>query len=103
MLTGVWRSCGEVVEDVLRCSGFGVYDQVLFLLFVQSDSHSGQHRSSQYSQCRSGDHAVDPDSCRPSNPRHQSAGCCRLAAVSFTKYTLVLHNNFASMLHFVHL
>ena len=73
---------------LVRCSVFEVCDGVplsSFSLFHQSDSHLGQCWGSQYSQCWPGDYAVDPYCCWPANPRYQSAGCCRLAAVSLTR------------------
>lgn len=65
-----------------------VTDNCLCCAFIQSDSHPGQCWSSQHSQCRTGDHASDLDRGGPANSRYQSAGCCRLAAVSLTRQKL---------------
>lgn len=89
-MIGVWGAVAGVESRLWRTwlgvgFGFGKCDWVLLCcVFIQSDSHPGQRWSSQYSQCRPGDHAPDPDCCGPPNTRHQSAGCCWLAAVSLT-------------------
>lgn len=57
-------------------------ENMYFYATLQSDSYISQCWGSQYSQCWPGDHAVDPNCCWPANPGCQSAGCCRLAAVS---------------------
>lgn len=77
----------------------------LLVFFIKSDSHPGQRWSGQYSQRGSGDYASDPDCCRPADPGHQSAGCCRLAAVSLTRRKMFFYGyttapSFVSMLGF---
>lgn len=65
-------------------------ENMYFYATFQSDSYLSQCWGSQYSQCWPGDYAVDPNCCWPANPGYQSAGCCRLAAVSLI--TVVAHS-----------
>lgn len=51
-------------------------------LSLQPHSHPGEHRCSQYSQCRVGHHAPHPNCRGPANRGYQSAGGGRLALVS---------------------
>lgn len=55
---------------------------ITYFLFLQSDSHPCQCWSSQYSQCRPCDYAVDSYRCWLTNPGYQFAGCCWLVIVS---------------------
>jgi hypothetical protein len=48
-------------------------------LSCQYHSHSGQYRSSNSAQCRTGDNGYSASGCGPATRKHCSAASCRLA------------------------